>query len=181
ARIAHVLSTFYIKNRQDLVLNVDVPFDAFTVAGFLGQPPRKPEWFLCCPPTVPFAELLPAGTAVLSTPGRGRGDRPSDAGGDGAGRDALELALFGQSRRIGALDDPPNLESLQPSAASRRDLQVVDRSPVRRKSARHRRPLPFAARTRHCPVRRRKEPDSGARSNAAAFAHAPRPSRAAHA
>jgi transposase len=52
----------------------------------------------------------------------------------------LELALFSQSRRIGALDDPPNLESLQSSAASRRDLQVVDRSPVPRKSARYLRP-----------------------------------------
>src|SRR5271163_3132904 len=39
--IADVLSTFDVKNRQQLVLNVDVPFDAFTVAGFLGESPAQ--------------------------------------------------------------------------------------------------------------------------------------------
>src|SRR5271170_4530005 len=41
ARIADVLSAFDIKNRQHLVLNVDIPFDAFTVAGFFGESPAE--------------------------------------------------------------------------------------------------------------------------------------------
>ena len=41
AGIVDVSSAFDIKNRQQLVLNVDIPSDAFTVAGFLGQFPAK--------------------------------------------------------------------------------------------------------------------------------------------
>ena len=61
-------------------------------------------------------------------------------------REATHWSLRSMAEAVGfgALDDPPDLEGLQPSAASRRDLQAVDRSPVRREGARHRRPLPVA-------------------------------------
>ena len=36
-----VLSAFDIKNRQHLVLNVDIPFDAFTVIGLFDQFPAE--------------------------------------------------------------------------------------------------------------------------------------------
>jgi hypothetical protein len=38
-----VLTAFDIKNRQQLVLNVAIPFDAFTATGFLGQFPDARE------------------------------------------------------------------------------------------------------------------------------------------
>ena len=39
AGIVDVLSAFDIKNRQQLVVNDDITFDAFSVTGFLGQFP----------------------------------------------------------------------------------------------------------------------------------------------
>src|SRR5215471_11256290 len=41
ARIFDVLSALDIQDRQQLVLNIDILFDAFTVAGFLGQFPAE--------------------------------------------------------------------------------------------------------------------------------------------
>jgi transposase-like protein len=96
-------------------------------------------------------------------------------------RDALEPALDGQGRRLRALDDSSDLESLQPAASSHGNVQALCRPAVCRESARHCRALSVAAGARGGSLRRRREPDSSARSNPPAFAHAPGPSRAAYA
>src|SRR6516165_69989 len=41
AGIARVLPALHIKHRKQLVLNVGVPFDALTIARFLGQSPAE--------------------------------------------------------------------------------------------------------------------------------------------
>ena len=84
-------------------------------------------------------------------------------------------------RRRAACRPRPCSASGAPSACSRtgRDLQAVHRPGLRRQGARHRRALHGPARS--CPgaVRRREEPDPGARPQPAAAAAAPRPGRAA--
>src|SRR5882762_9348944 len=91
----------------------------------------------------------------------------------------LEPAVDGRSRRSRALDHPSHLESLRPAAAPRGKLQAFDRSPVRGEGARYCRALYGAARACAGPVRRREEPDPGARPQPAGVADAPGSDRTA--
>ena len=75
------------------------------------------------------------------------------------------------------LDHPPHLAGVRPAAASLGDHQAIGGPAVRRQGARHHRPLSRPARARAGAVRRRKEPDPGARPHATAAAHAARAGR----
>ena len=108
-------------------------------------------------------------------------DRHQDAGDEAGGRDALEHARHGEG--IGRVDllGASHLARLLAAAASHRDVQALDRSAVRREGSRHRRALSRSAGEGAGHLRRRKEPDPGARSHPAAAADASRTGRAAHA
>ena len=74
-----------------------------------------------------------------------------------------------------------HLARLRPAAASGGDVQALQRSAVHRQGARHRGPVPGAARPRARAVRGREVADPGAGSHPAAAAAWPGASRAAHA
>ena len=103
-----------------------------------------------------------------------------DARGDAAGtthwtlRSMAKAAGFAPSRSIA---------SGRLSACSRiaPRLQAVHRPALRREIARYRRALSVAAQARHGPVRRREEPDPGARPHPAPSADEAGPDRATHA
>ena len=107
-----------------------------------------------------------------------RGD--DDAGIDAAGRHPLEHALDGQGERAQPGDGRSHLAGLRPQAAPCRDLQAVQRSPVRREGARHRRVVSASAGARRGSVRRREVANPGARPLPAAAAPETRPGGTAH-
>ena len=87
-----------------------------------------------------------AWTVCSMSPGQGRAAdrRPCDcrhhspdAGGDVTRRHALVAALDGPGCQLRTVDHPPHLEGLRAAALSQRDVQAVDRSTSRGRSAAH--------------------------------------------
>ena len=122
-----------------------------------------------------------AGTAA-DAHGRsgGQGCR-ADARHDAGGRHPLVAALDGQGKRPLAHDDLAHLGRLRLAAAPLGDVQALQRSALRGQGPRHRRPLSVAAGPRAGALRRREEPDPGARPYTAGPADVAGHPRAAHA
>ena len=101
--------------------------------------------------------------------------------GDAGGRHPLVVALDGRGKRPFAHDDLAHLGRLRLAAAPLGDVQALQRSALRGQGPRHRRPVSLAAGPRAGALRRREEPDPGARPYTAGPADVAGHPRTAHA
>lgn len=96
--------------------------------------------------------------------------RPGRSGADADSREpvrgchALEFARHGQGQRRVDLERSAHLARLRAAAAPGRDLQALHRPTLRREGPGYRRPLHGPSRQCRRSVRRREEPDPGARA-----------------